>query len=153
MVLMITLFSCKRDTSTQQEPATTESATTPVQQDSVVPGGHDYTFLTQHMLHYVASSTVGKDPSEQPYKDQWIDLEPDGTYKAGKLTKQTHTGKWDYDHDKKILVLRPDDSDRKTTGWQVMHNEDMVVFVGTRTYGDNATQIKLVRKQKFPGED
>jgi len=113
-------------------------------------GGHDYTFLTHHMLHYKASSTTGKDSKEQPYAGQWIDLDSDGTFKAGKLKNQTHTGKWTYNHDAGILLLQPDAKNFKTTQWKVLANDDMIVLVGTKSYGDNATQIQLIRSDKFP---
>ena len=112
--------------------------------------GHDYTFLTHKMLIYRASSTLGKDPKDQPYAGQWIDFDPDGTFKAGKLSQQTHTGKWKYNHDSGILFIQPDDTKFKTSEWKVQYNDDMVIFVGTATYGDNATQIQLYRSDKFP---
>lgn len=115
-----------------------------------ISGGHNYTFLTDQLFHYKATNTVGKEKKEQSYTGQWIDLEPDGTYKVGKGSKQTQTGRWDYSHEKKVLQLRPDNTKVKKSEWSVMHNEDMVVLVGTRTFNDNAIQIQLVRSDKFP---
>jgi hypothetical protein len=152
---MILLWSgCKQADTTQEETAVVtpdNSASERINPDtSAFHGGHDFTFLTHNMLHYDASSTVGKDPKDQPYSGQWIDMDPNGTFKAGKQNKQTHTGRWDYNHDRKVLLLRPDDKDIPASEWKVMHNEDMVVFMGTQTYGNNATQIKLVRSNVFP---
>ena len=113
-------------------------------------GGHDYTFLTYKMLIYKASVTMGKDATYQPYAGQWIKFDSDGTFKAGKLDKQTHTGKWTYNHEARVLLIQPDDKAFPASEWKVLFNDDMIVFVGTDTYANNATQIQLVRSDKFP---
>ena len=141
--------ACKPNDSTTKEEAPATNA--PVTQNgSTIAGGHDYTFLTDQLFHYDAVNIIGKEPGDNPYKNQWIDLLPDGTYKSGTLQQQGPTGKWDYNHDKRTLVLRPDDSNSATSEWTVMHNNDMMVWVGTQTFGNNATQIKLVRRTEFP---
>ena len=154
-ILILTgIIACRPSDSTVSEQSSDSRDTSARDRinpgESTIQGGHDYTFLTDKMLHYEASSTVGKDPKEQPYAGQWIDLDPSGHYTAGKLDKQTHTGRWDYNHERTTLLLRPDDSSMPASEWKVMHNEDMIVFLGTQTYGNNATQIKLVRRESFP---
>ena len=130
-LLVITLISsCKQNTTTQQDEVKVEtSAPAGENQTNTTTGGHDYAFLTDKLFHYKASNIVGKDPKENPYAGQWIDMESDGTYKAGTLKEQTHTGRWIYNHEAKVLQLRPDDQKFKISEWNVMHNEDMVVFV------------------------
>ncbi len=148
----LTFAGCNQKPDTQKAEPTPDVEQKPEGESNPVKneGGHDYTFLTHQMLLYKVSNTTGKDPKEQPYAGQWIDLEPDGTFKAGKLKKQTHTGKWTYSHDAGILLLHPEDKNFKTTEWKVLNNDDMIVWVGTQTYGDNATQIQLIRSDKFP---
>ncbi len=148
------LIACKPATTTVQEE-TPATSTTPdnmvVNTDtSTLSVGHDYAFLTNKLFHYKASSTVGQPSTEQPYAGLWIDMDPNGTFKAGKLQEQTYTGRWGYNHEKKILELRPDGTDRPRTEWKVMHNDDMMVWVGTQTYNNNATQIQLVRSDNMP---
>ena len=146
------LIACKPATTTVQVeiPATTQPDSMAVNPDTSTLSGHDYAFLTNKLFHYKASSTVGKLSTEQPYAGQWIDLDPDGTFKAGKLKDQTYTGRWGYNNDMKILELRPDGTELARTEWNVMHNDDMMVWVGTQTYNNNATQIQLVRSDNFP---
>lgn len=158
-------MACKNDnTSVQEEQhqqVQADSANSPASssapsgsaataENSVAPvtGGHDYTFLTDQILLYKAA--FGGKNGEQLYKDEWIDLASDGTYKAGKLKEQTHTGKWGYNHDQRILQLIPDDNNFLRSEWKVMHNEQMMVWVGTQTYGNNNTQIQLVRSANLP---
>ena len=147
-------------TACNQKPATEKAETTPapvVEQPNMAQpatssanGGHDYTFLTYKMLQYRAAVVPGKDPKEQPFAGRWIKLDTDGTFKSGKYDQQTHTGKWTYNHDATTLLLRPDDKEYKTTEWKVLFNDDMIVFIGTPSYGDGGTQIQLVRIDKFP---
>jgi hypothetical protein len=148
--VMLLSQSCKENTAPQQEETKVENAPVEDQQPNPSTGGHDYAFLTDKLFHYKAANIVGKDPNDNPYAGHWIDMDPDGTYKAGILKDQTHTGRWDYNHEAKVLLLRPDDKKFKISEWNVMHNNDMVVLVGTQTYGNNATQIQLVRKTELP---
>ncbi len=143
--------ACKQNTTAQQDetPANTKD-TLETGNNSTVTGGHDQTFLTSQLFHFKASNTVGKDAKENPYANQWIDMEPNGMYKAGTLKEQTHTGRWDYNPQSKVLLLRPDDSNFKESEWSVMHNNDMMVWVGTQTYKNNATQIQLKRSTELP---
>lgn len=145
-------IACKENASTQQEGTTTGTPEPSKTTTGITStGGHDYTFLTNQLFHYKAANIVGKDPSENPYAGQWIDLLPDGTFTAGTLKEQTHTGHWDYNPQAKVLSLRPDDTSKfKLSEWNVMHNDDMVVLVGTQTYGNNSTQIQLVRSTELP---
>ena len=151
---VLLLAACKENASTEKEETVAENAANTASDQAVQPnapsGGHGETFLTDKLFHYKAAAIVGKDNKENPYANQWIDLEPDGTYKAGTLKEQTHTGRWDYNVKEKILLLRPDVSTYKISEWKVMHNNDMVVLVGTQTYGNNATQIQLVRSAELP---
>ena len=159
------MLSCKQDAATQQsaetpavtgdtanaagqqapgQPASNQEALKPATQ------GHDYTFLTDKILIYKAAFGGEKNAKEQPFKDEWIDLQPDGTYKAGKLKQQTHTGEWSYNHDTQTLYLGPTTTGFKRSEWKVMHNEQMMVWVGTQTYADNSIQIKLERSETLP---
>jgi len=149
---LLFFISCKEKASTEQEETSVETPqTSQLATGTASTGDHDYTFLTDQLFHYKAAKIVGNDSGENPYAGQWIDLMPDGTFKAGTLKEQTHTGRWDYNPQAKVLSLRPDDtSNFKLSEWNVMHNDAMVVLVGTQTYGNNATQIQLVRSTELP---
>lgn len=159
-------FSCKSD-SAQQENVQQENTSQPQEQQdqandngsagktddqsaSKVEGGHDYTFLTKDIFHVDVSIVSGKDPKEQPYKGVWLDLLPDGSFHYGKFDKTLYSGTWAYNHDMKILAITPNDPNEKRSEWSILANEQMVVLVGTRTYGNNGTQLKLVRSTTFP---
>ncbi len=149
------ISGCKSDSrqTTDASPSTAQAiqAQPPVETGNTNSElGHDYAFLTQKMLHYknvFGGSTPGGDPL---YKDEWIDLIPNGTFKAGKLKNQTHTGTWTYHHDGGVLSLQPDNGSHKRSEWKVQHNQDMLVWTGTSTYGDQAVQIRLIWSNEFP---
>jgi hypothetical protein len=154
------MVACKQDATVQQEgstpSATQENQATPAQDNGggqsspASEGGHDYNFLTDKILIYKASFAGGANSNEQPYKDQWIDLMPDGKFKAGKLKEQTHTGQWTYNHDTNILFIKPDNNAFKLSEWKVMYNNQMMVWIGTQTYGNQSTQVQLVRSDQLP---
>ena len=150
---LLFFFACKQNPSQVEEEKSEGQPAVSTNNSNEISGGHDYTFLTDQLFHYDAVNIIGKEAGENPYKDQWIDLMPDGTYKAGTLKEQTHTGKWDYNHEQKVLQLRPEGSGLKMSEWKVMHNNDMMVWVGTQTFGNNATQIKLIRSAELPQGD
>ena len=133
---------------TEGQPAAQPSAQ-PNEAGKASELGHDYTFLTDKLFHF-KGSFGGTKTGEQLYKDEWIDFSPDGTYKAGKLKEQTHTGKWAYNNDVKVLLLKPDVNTFNITEWKVMYNEQMMVWIGTQTYGNHSTQVQLVRSSDLP---
>jgi len=107
--------------------------------------GHDYTFLTFKMFKINGAFVPGKDPKDQPYKDQWVDFLPDGTFKWGKGKDLMYTGAWGYNHEVGILDMKPNDKNQPQTEWKVIFNDDMVVMTGTSTFNNNGVQLQLIR--------
>lgn len=109
-----------------------------------------WSFLTHLRFHNRNTVMSGQNYSQNPNAGHWIDFRDDGTYEYGVLDKRTLTGKWEYDHPAGLLDLIPDDAS-KPSQWRVMHNDDILVLVGTAKYGDNATQAQWMRHEGFPG--
>ncbi len=160
---LVFLVSCKNENTTPGAEGSTAQAVTAApasagEQPAAAsapnaggdPEGHDYTFLTHQLFHITGAFVPGKDPSEKPYDGEWIDLDQSGMYRYGKHQKQTYTGQWSYNHDVQTLSLRPDDPGVKPTEWKVMFNDQMMVWVGTKTFGNNGTQLRLVRFADIP---
>ena len=132
-----------------QQPETQQPAAQANGESASSELGHDFTFLTDKLFLYKAA--FGNSNKDNPlYKDEWIDFAPDGTFKAGKLKEQTHTGKWAYNDKVKVLLIKPDVRTYNITEWKVMYNEQMMVWVGTQTYGNHSTQVQLVRSDILP---
>ncbi len=150
MVCALVIGGCNQKPG-EQKAGTVSNTEQKMNADSLKSvGGHDYTFLTYKMLLYRNSVTMGKDATYQPYEGQWIKLDSDGTFKSGKYKDQLYTGKWNYNHDAGIILLQSENKNYPTSEWKVIYNDDMVVFIGTPTYGNSNTQIQLVRIDKFP---
>jgi len=156
--LVIGLASCKKESGNiQQESLQDTTKVAAVQEPSSQTGeasqpsslGHDFTFLTDKLFHY-KNAFGGAAQGQHLYKDEWIDFAPDGTYKAGKLKDQTHTGKWAYNHDVKVLLLKPDVNTFHISEWNVKYNDQMMIWVGTQSYGNQSTQVQLVRSDVLP---
>lgn len=161
--------SCKNDASTQKEGTTSETPN--YSNDTINPPkmetsseaptsksgtpqvdtkqGHDYTFLTFKLFKINGAFVPGKDPKDQPYKDQWLDLTPDGKFQWFQGTKLLFSGDWGYNHDLKVIDILPKDKNYKPTEWNVIFNDDMVVFTGTQTFENTGTQLQLIRKDKI----
>ncbi len=154
-VSLFLLNSCK-DSSTSTEESSdvqTETSTTPNGESSENIGdpskGHDYNFLTDKILIY--NAVIGGPADENhPRKNDWIQLMNTGQYMAGRGSEQTHTGKWTYTHDNQVLFLQPDVQDYPMSEWSVMSTNEIIVLVGTQTYGNNATQIQLLKSTSRP---
>jgi hypothetical protein len=159
LTTLLVVIACKQANApadTQQEPAanadTTEQVNTNVTTSTPLPEeGHEFTFLT-HELFHIGGAVVGSanNKKENPYKGHWLDFFPDGQYKWGELKNVVHSGRWSYKDENKTLQLQPSSGEGQPSEWRVMHNEQMVVLIGTSTYGNNNTQIQLIRSTMLP---
>lgn len=155
ILFLLLTAGCKPDTATTTttDPQSTEAAqvATDTSTDTPVlsPEGHDFSFLT-HQLWLYNGAVAPKELGEEPFKDEWIDFEPDGSFVAGKGNRQTHQGTWAYNESARLLGIRPVDPAFKPSEWNVMLNNQMMVWVGTKAFGNQSTQIRLVRSDKRP---
>ena len=80
------------------------------------------------------------------YEGVWIDFKPDFTYEYGRNSEVLGSGRYHYHFDRGELLMVDNQSDLKPREWSVKSAGDAMVLIGTRTYGDNSIQMKLVRK-------
>lgn len=83
-------------------------------------------------------------------KGAWFKFEDDNTYKVGSFDKVIGEGRYHYDSDKSILIILNDDPRMKPQEFNVLSNNNAIVFVGEATYKDNNMQCKLHREEGFP---
>lgn len=179
LICMSVWVSCKHDATVQKEEGTSTTETPNYSNDTLNPPkmetsseaptsqsgekksagtgtaqanvnqGHDYTFLTYKMFKINGAFVPGKDPKDQPYKNQWLDLTSDGKFKWFQGKELMFSGDWGYNHDLRVLDILPNDKNHKPTEWNVIFNDDMVVFTGTPTFENNGVQLQLIRKDQI----
>jgi hypothetical protein len=152
--LSLVAFACKPEAA-QADASGQTPETEATRADSLSPepaasaNGHDFTFLTHQLWHY--SGAIGpEDLGPEPFKGEWIDFDPNGTFVAGKGKAETHSGTWAYNESETLLGIRPADPAYKPGEWKVMFNNQAMVWVGTEVFGNQSTQIRLVRHADRP---
>lgn len=160
LTLVMGFYSCGQKTTDIQQneqpemTAPADSGNTQSESpsaDAETSVGHDQTFLTQKILIYTHAFGPAGPDGEPPFKDEWIDLKPDGTFTAGKKKEETHSGRWGYNEARSTLVLKPYDTKKfPMSEWEVKHNDAAIVFVGTSRFGNNAYQCQLVWSETLP---
>ena len=154
LLQVLLVVACKPDTPQAHAPvqapqAVAPAANSPDAEPAASANGHDVTFLTHQLWHYTGA--IGpKELGPEPFKGEWIDLDPNGTFVAGKGKDETHRGTWAYNEEEHLLGLRPSDGAFKPSEWKVMLNNQYMVWVGTQAFGNQSTQIRLVRHENRP---
>lgn len=111
-----------------------------------------WSILTVDLWHYNFALSVTDTPDENIYEGYWIDFEDDFSYTKGYYNDVVATGYYDYDNDSKILEIIPEEGDDEPSQWTIKTNGEVIILIGTSKYGNNATQIKLVRERERPRE-
>jgi len=156
-VLCALFIGCKQesgatsDVTTPESEVETEIPRTPVDPSTLEVDAPDkdpapWTFLTADLFHYTMIDEINEKIDRAEYIGRWINLKDDWTYEGGYLEESTTAGTWEYDHDSKILDIKPVDVTKRSQ-WRLLHRNDKVVLAGTSLYGDNARQM---RWERFP---
>lgn len=109
-----------------------------------------WSILTVDLWHYNFALSVNETPNENIYEGYWIDFEDDFSYKKGYYDEVVANGYYYYDNDTKILEIIPEEGDDEPSQWSVKTNGEVIILIGTSKFGNNATQIKLVRERNPP---
>lgn len=114
------------------------------------PTPQKWAFLTSELWHYEFALTVTEVPDKNIYEGYWIDFNDDGTYTKGIYEEQTVEGVFTFNNDNKTLRIYPTKGEDKIKEWEILTNGDVIIFVGTNTFGNNSEQIKLARAKDKP---
>lgn len=109
-----------------------------------------YAIITADLWHFNFALSVTDTPEDNIYEGYWLDFEDDFSYVKGYYDKVIAKGEYDYDNDSKILEMIPTEGDDEPNQWKIKTNGEVIILVGTSKYGNNATQIKLVREKNPP---
>lgn len=114
------------------------------------PTPQKWAMITSDLWHYSFALTVTEVPDHNIYEGYWIDFHDDGTYDKGLYDEKVGEGVFTYNNDKKLITIYPTKGDDSVKEWEVMTNGEVLILVGTNTYGNNSEQIKLERSTTKP---
>lgn len=114
------------------------------------PTPQKWAFLTADLWHFEFALTVTEVPENNIYEGHWIDFNDDGTYTKGIYDEVTVEGVFTYNNDNKTLRIYPTKGNETVKEWEILTNGDVIIFVGTNTFGNNSEQIKLARARQLP---
>jgi len=146
--------SCKQAT---QEESSPEEKTETVDTDH---SGHDHdhafdanddrgdspwTFLTRGYFYKNIELDGGEIINDAEDRSETIKFYDDNKYVKKRDNKIIEEGVWKYTIDTDVLHLNNRSPEGSNSEYTIKHGNDNLIFVGTSTYGNNATQIKYTR--------
>lgn len=155
----ILIFACqddKQDNTGESSESTsiTDQKSSPIKKDIKPfkrdPNKRAWSILTADLWHYNFALSVTETPDRNIFEGYWLDFEDDFTYRKGYYDEVVANGEYDFDLDSKVLEMIPTDGDDEPSQWTIKTNGDVIILIGTSKYGNNATQIKLVRERNPP---
>lgn len=86
------------------------------------------------------------------YDGAWIDFKDDFTYDYGSFDETEGAGRYHFRSDINQLVMIDNNKAQNPQEWSVKIGGDVLILVGTSTYGNNAYQMKLLRSNEKPSK-
>lgn len=109
--------------------------------------------MTEGLWHYETAVVVGKPEQQKAYNGKWIQFNPDNTILSGFYEEEGHAGTWVYDEGKDILTVLEGGERPSYTQWKLQfssNSDDLAIWVGTKRFQNNNTQIKMLRRVDKP---
>ncbi len=109
--------------------------------------------MTEGIWHYETAIVVGKPEQQKAYKGKWIQFNPDNTVLTGFYEEEGHAGTWVYDEGKDILTVLEGGERPNYNQWKIQfssNSDDLAIWVGTKRFQNNNTQIKMLRRAGKP---
>ena len=109
-----------------------------------------YAIIEAGVLNYDFIHDGKKISKKNEFMGDWIDFKADFTYDYGNYATTKGEGRYHYRSDINQLVMIDNDKNQNPQEWTVKVGGDVLVFVGTSTYKNNAYQMKLSRSDNKP---
>ena len=109
--------------------------------------------MTEKLWHFESAFVVGSPEKGKAYQGKWIKFNPDNTLLSGSYEEAGHQGRWVYDEGKDILTVMEGGERPNYTQWKVQfssNSDDLAIWVGTKRFQNNNTQIKMLRREAKP---
>lgn len=155
-------------TATPQVPATPKTAepvtpSAPTATTSVAGGAEviqktpltEYAkqFYTKTLWRFEAAVVTNNLEKGKDFEGKWIKLNPDNTLTSGFYEEEGQTGSWALDEGTNVLTIVEGGERPVYSEWKVQtsaSSDAIMIWVGTRRFGLNNTQIKLLTYNEKP---
>ena len=168
LLIALFIFACQNSPtskaeSTKKETQTTPVATTPtpsppsnaqseLKQEKPLTT-HAQQFYGNALWHYDAAVVI-KDPEKsKSYTGKWVKFYPNNTLETGFYDGPVTQGSWAIDEAANILTILESGEHPTYSEWKVKtssSSEAIMIWVGTKRFGLNNTQIKMLRHNNKP---
>lgn len=164
---VITLFACKNEPkapiavpqpTVPAIPKTTSSPSNTIgnlKQEKPL-SAYAIQYYTNLMWHYSAAVVINDKEKEKEYIGKWIKLKPDNTLETGIYDGPTNHGSWAVNEAKNIITIVEEAEQPISTEWKITtssSSDAVMIWVGTKKYGNNGTQIKMLRVSDKPAKE
>ena len=109
-----------------------------------------YAVIEAGVLNYEFVHNGREISKKDAYLGSWIDFKNDFTYDFGTYAKVEGSGRYHYRSDINQLLMIDNNKNQNPQEWDVKIGGDILIMVGTHTYGNNAYQMKLQRSDTKP---
>ena len=166
-LLTISLFACQSDqsatgTTAVPEPSAPATASVPkasatgtsdaLQQKQPLSAYAQQHFATQYW-HYDAAVVLNDFEKGKEYYGKWVKLNPDHTLETGFYDGPVTAGRWTLDEETDIITIVEEGEQPTYSEWKVKtssSSDAIMIWVGTSRFGQNNTQIKMLKYSGKP---
>ena len=105
----------------------------------------------------IKQAIVIKAPEKgKAYIGKWVKLNADNTLETGFYDGEVTTGNWMVDEGKNIITLVENGATPTYSEWTIKtssSSDDIMIWVGTKRFNQNNTQIKMIRYHDKPTKE
>lgn len=109
-----------------------------------------YAIVENGILNYEFVHNGRAMSKKEDYLGAWIDFKEDFTYDYGSYSTKEGEGRYHFRTDINQLVMVDNNKGQNPQEWDVKMGGDVLILVGTNTYGNNSFQMKLQRSPEKP---
>jgi hypothetical protein len=133
-------------------PAPPSIPTTELKQEQPL-SAYAVQFYTNLLWQYETAIVINDDEKGKEYQGKWIKFKPDNTIETGFYDGPIKTGRWALNEGTNVLTIVEDGAHPTYTEWKIKTSSSsnaIMVWVGTKRFGLNNTQIKMIRHSELP---
>ena len=167
LITSLLLFACQNNTTettnrealptTPESTPTVASPTSPSDTSELkqVPPLTEWAkqFFGNGLWHYEAAVVINDPEKSKSYTGKWIKLHPNNTLETAYYDGTITTGSWMIEEANNILTILENGERPTYSEWKVRtssSSDAIMIWVGTKRFGLNNTQIKMLRYNVKP---